>query len=691
MFKNPAAAIDAAKYLNDGVPFTSKEGFEFRKIISESIEDSPVVPPPGGAGGVPPTGGAGTATRNWSTFEQVADAGRKADRDFSGVGRGISRAIGEVREAKRVLLESINKLGTELTDAIKTGDDRVIKELLENIKLSQQEMTDLVKQEIKTLSNTTQTSLNELTTRLETAITENNTTIIDTIKTEITTLQTKFVGDFEGITNSITNLNTTIERNAANSIQANEVTKKLLADQSEQLRKQSELLEDLKKQIAELHKNTGAAGGALGTATEAAAIAKVGYWKTAGRYLKSALQIAAALGVGYLAYKWYTGSGTGVPGEGNGDAGGARGDEPTTMGGESSGGGGSLSYGVDPGLRSSLEDPNKRRALFDSLDGLDPREKEALLQKIARYYGASGYIKLKSPVTISGESIRYVFPVAFRGGRDPIKDVARRAVSEDYFVKVYSEDTPNNRRIITRFETGAQSPDAQRIANYGFSVVAGGGLFSGKGTFMGNRGSRYGRGRENVGVSDFGMSGTSQRKMTKEERRAVQNRSGIPEANDYLTDNIDDPMNAFAAGQKEYLTKISKNIDNSTNKTNSYEFAKKADKISNRYFKDAVKDLQDDEFMKAYYAGFSKLHNQKPKKQKPDYEKLYDVHDETGAELIHKAHPKAISVADAIGNGGLVENESEKSKAMEDIAFRVPSGNYRARYAFIQNALNKKS
>ena len=208
---------------------------------------------------------------------------------------------------------------------------------------------------------------------------------------------------------------------------------------------------------------------------------------------------------------------------------------------------------------------------------------------------------------------------------------------------------------------------------------------------MGNRGSRYGRGRENVGVSDFGMSGTSQRKMTREERRAVRNRSGISEANDYLTDNTDDPMNAFAAGQKEYLTKISKNIDNSTNKTNSYEFAKKADKISNRYFKDAVKDLQDDEFMKAYYAGFSKLHNQKPKKQKPDYEKLYDVHDETGAELIHKAHPKAISVADAIGNGGLVENESEKSKAMEDIAFRVPSGNYRARYAFIQNALNKKS
>ena len=140
-----------------------------------------------------------------------------------------------------------------------------------------------------------------------------------------------------------------------------------------------------------------------------------------------------------------------------------------------------------------------------------------------------------------------------------------------------------------------------------------------------------------------------------------------------------------------YFNKISKNINNSTNKINSYEFAKKADKISNRYFKDAVEDLQDDEFMKAYYAGFSKLHNQKEKKQKPDYEKLYDLHDETGSDLIHKAHPKAISVAEAIGNGGLVENGSERSKAMEDIAFRVPSGNYRARYAFIREALRKKS
>ncbi len=118
---------------------------------------------------------------------------------------------------------------------------------------------------------------------------------------------------------------------------------------------------------------------------------------------------------------------------------------------------------------------------------------------------------------------------------------------------------------------------------------------------------------------------------------------------------------------------------------------KKADKTSKRYFKDAVKDLSSDSFMSDYYAGFSKLYDSKVKKRKSDYNKLYDVQEETGSDRIHKAHPEAIVVADAIGNGGLVENASESSKAMQEVASRMPTGNYRARYAFIQNALKKAS
>jgi hypothetical protein len=339
-------------------------------------------------------------------------------------------------------------------------------------------------------------------------------------------------------------------------------------------------------------------------------------------------------------------------------------------------------------LGNILSDPSRRMEYFESLKQMDEERSEDILNKIARYYGASGYIMLQNPVTIKGEFIEYVFPRAFRGGRDPIKDPARRAVTEDYFTKVYTQDTRNNRRIITRFESSAGSSDAQRIANYAFSTISASGLFSGEGALFGDRGERYGKGKRNVGRSDLGIAGTSRRKMTREERRAVNRGLQQSEAIDYMSDedlDFADPMEAFSSAYSEENIKYSYDLNLSTNNLKSYEFAKKADKISNRYFKDAVKDLDSDEFMKAYYSGYSKLHNQKAKKPKQDYNKLYDLHDETGEELIHKSHPKAISVAEAIGSGGLVENLNERSKSMQDIAKRTPSGNYRARYASKKN------
>lgn len=339
-------------------------------------------------------------------------------------------------------------------------------------------------------------------------------------------------------------------------------------------------------------------------------------------------------------------------------------------------------------LGNILSDPSRRMEYFESLKQMDDVRSEDILNKIARYYGASGYIMLQNPVTIKGELIEYVFPRAFRGGRDPIKDPARRAVTEDYFTKVYTQDTRNNRRITTRFESSAGSSDAQRIANYAFSTISASGLFSGEGALFGDRGERYGKGKRNVGRSDLGIAGTSRRKMTREERRAVNRGLQQSEAIDYMSDedlDFADPMEAFSSAYSEENIKYSYDLNLSTNNLKSYEFAKKADKISNRYFKDAVKDLDSDEFMKAYYSGYSKLHNQKAKKPKQDYNKLYDLHDETGEELIHKSHPKAISVAEAIGSGGLVENLNERSKSMQDIAKRTPSGNYRARYASKKN------
>jgi len=338
-----------------------------------------------------------------------------------------------------------------------------------------------------------------------------------------------------------------------------------------------------------------------------------------------------------------------------------------------------------------LNDPERSQEYFEEIKNLEfenPNEANRRLNLASNFYRSEGYIPLDSPIQINGYDINYIFPRKFRGGRDPLTDRTRQSLALDKLIDIYTNSKSDNLRIKRRLESEAGSTNPQVIANYAFSVVFGAGLFSGKGTFMGlgDRGSRYGRGRSNKGFGEFGLSGTGERKMTREERRSLRRGN---EAYDSLSKelDLDDPMNAFSSSYNEYFLKKSNKIDDSTNNLESSVLSKKADKISNRYFKDAVKDLEEDEFMKQYYAGYSKLHNEKRKKPKLDYEKLYDLHDETGPELIHKSHQRAISVAEAIGDGGLVENLNERSKSMQEVAMRTPSGNYRARYA----SVNKKS
>ena len=67
------------------------------------------------------------------------------------------------------------------------------------------------------------------------------------------------------------------------------------------------------------------------------------------------------------------------------------------------------------------------------------------------------------------------------------------------------------------------------------------------------------------------------------------------------------------------------------------------------------------------------------------------MHDETGADLVNSAHPKAIVVLDSIGRGGLVENGLEQQRQTQDVAFSAPTGNYRANYAWLRNSLKKTS
>ena len=540
-----------------------------------------------------------------------------------------------------------------------------------------------VAQQLTVIRDSTQDLLVDAKKQLEEAIRTGDDNVRKEVVTKLVTLEEKITNDLASVQEFLDQTNKNITSQ--------------VSSQAENLTEFKKSITQFQEQLENLKANVAAARGSVDSPSTAVAnIVKGGKLTAALGYLWTALKISAGLGAAiaaaYYAYNWYYESGKEANTTENSEAGGtSRGRRAPSE--ESS---------INSEIVTNLVDQESRAEYFNKIDRMeDDQKKQNTLQQIVKAYNAYTYVKLDQPVVVAGELIRYVFPRLLRGGN--LKESRIRA-TEKYFINVYSN--PGKwADLIGTLQNNSLEKEGQAIANYAFSVMASEAYFSGRGTFLGlgNRGTRAGKGKGLKAAPQMGISGRKKQKITGEERRALREMaeegSQASMADDIFSNNLDDsfynevedPMDSFASGQEEYFKKISKNINVSTNKINSYEFAKKADKISNRYFKDAVEDLQDDEFMKAYYAGFSKLHNQKPKKQKPDYEKLYDLHDETGEELIHKAHPKAISVAEAIGNGGLVENESEKSKAMEDVAFRVPSGNYRARYAFIQNALKKKS
>jgi len=66
-----------------------------------------------------------------------------------------------------------------------------------------------------------------------------------------------------------------------------------------------------------------------------------------------------------------------------------------------------------------------------------------------------------------------------------------------------------------------------------------------------------------------------------------------------------------------------------------------------------------------------------PVKDKTRYEPTEDYnnrYNKEGEKLIDKAHPKNVEVADAMGKGGLVENENQRQEKDIEVATRMPSG-----------------
>ena len=122
------------------------------------------------------------------------------------------------------------------------------------------------------------------------------------------------------------------------------------------------------------------------------------------------------------------------------------------------------------------------------------------------------------------------------------------------------------------------------------------------------------------------------------------------------------------------------------------KMTKVSDEISKSYFKDALKDLNNnDKTIRDYFAGLGRLYDEKSEKRNPDHKDLYKLHEETGRDLTLSAHPKAIRISDALGNGGLVENGLEQKMKLEEVALSTPTGNFRSRYADLASLLKKVS
>ena len=189
--------------------------------------------------------------------------------------------------------------------------------------------------------------------------------------------------------------------------------------------------------------------------------------------------------------------------------------------------------------------------------------------------------------------------------------------------------------------------------------------------------------REYIRDTPIGFRGPRRRMMRRYRRDARR-----------AEDENLNPLTGKEALTKESSLKIKEFYQLSTNNDNKNDVSmhKSADEVSKSYHKDAVKDLREkDKTLRDYYAGLGRLYDEESEKRKPDQKELYELHDETGRDLTLSAHPKAIRLSDAMGDGGLVENGLEQKNKMEGVALRTPTGNFESRYANLRDLLQKAS
>ena len=157
--------------------------------------------------------------------------------------------------------------------------------------------------------------------------------------------------------------------------------------------------------------------------------------------------------------------------------------------------------------------------------------------------------------------------------------------------------------------------------------------------------------------------------------------STLPNAIKYF-----DSMFAYKKGSFKKENNMNKNLKS----INNDELLRKAAKDKVSYFDDAKLGLKD-QLTKSYYAGLTGMYNEDLPKRSSDYKELYDLHEETGSDLVLESHPKSVTLADSMGKGGLVENGLEQKEKSTQVALTTPTGNFQSKYAQTITYLEKLS
>lgn len=130
------------------------------------------------------------------------------------------------------------------------------------------------------------------------------------------------------------------------------------------------------------------------------------------------------------------------------------------------------------------------------------------------------------------------------------------------------------------------------------------------------------------------------------------------------------------------------NMKKESKSINNQGLLRKAAESRVSYFGDANLGLKD-QLTKSYYTGLTGMYNEQPTKRPSDYKDLYGFQEETGNDLMAESHPKSVTLADAMGRGGLVENNLEQQQKSIYVATTTPSGNFQSKYAQTVSYLEK--